>query len=43
MLEQQTARSEHRDKATSMYREMGMGFWLEKAGAELGPPHGNSP
>jgi hypothetical protein len=34
---------EHRDKATSMYREMGMGFWLEKAGAELGPPHGNSP
>jgi hypothetical protein len=29
---------EHRAKATSMYREMGMGFWLEQAGAELGPP-----
>jgi hypothetical protein len=29
--------------ATAMYREMGMGFWLEKAEAELGPPHENSP
>jgi DNA-binding NtrC family response regulator/predicted ATPase len=29
---------EHRDKATSMYREMGMGFWLEKVEAALGSP-----
>jgi class 3 adenylate cyclase/tetratricopeptide (TPR) repeat protein len=26
---------EHLATATTMYREMGMGFWLEKAGAEL--------
>jgi tetratricopeptide (TPR) repeat protein len=28
--------------AASMYREMGMTFWLEQAAAELGPPHRNS-
>ena len=27
---------EHLDTATAMYREMDMGFWLEKAGTELG-------
>ena len=27
----------------TMYREMGMGFWLEKAQAALEPPHGKSP
>jgi tetratricopeptide (TPR) repeat protein len=26
--------------AVTLYREMGMGFWLEKAEAELGPPIG---
>ena len=26
---------EHLTTATTMYREMGMGFWLEKADAEL--------
>jgi hypothetical protein len=26
---------EHLTTATTMYREMDMGFWLEKAGAEL--------
>jgi len=26
-----------------MYRDMGMGFWLEKAEAALGPPQRNSP
>ena len=30
---------DHRD---TMYREMGMSFWLEKAEAELDPPHSNS-
>jgi DNA-binding NtrC family response regulator/tetratricopeptide (TPR) repeat protein len=34
---------EHLMTAAAMYREMGMGFWLEKAEAALGPPHGNSP
>jgi hypothetical protein len=29
--------------ATTMYREMGMGFWLAQAEAETGPVHGNSP
>jgi tetratricopeptide (TPR) repeat protein len=29
--------------AARMYREMGMGFWLEKAEAELGPRHRTSP
>jgi hypothetical protein len=34
---------EHRlASATAMYREMGMGFWLEKAEAELRPPHRDS-
>jgi tetratricopeptide (TPR) repeat protein len=33
---------EHLTTATTMYREMGMGFWLEKAEAELGLPHRNS-
>ena len=27
---------EHLTTATTMYREMGMTFWLEKADAELG-------
>jgi hypothetical protein len=27
---------EHLSTATTMYREMGMTFWLEKADAELG-------
>ena len=27
---------EHLTTATTMYREMGMRFWLEKADAELG-------
>jgi tetratricopeptide (TPR) repeat protein len=30
---------EYLQTATAMYREMGMIFWLEKAEAELGPPH----
>jgi class 3 adenylate cyclase/tetratricopeptide (TPR) repeat protein len=34
---------EHLTTAATMYREMGMSFWLEKAEAELGPPHENSP
>ena len=29
--------------AATMYREMGMTFWLERAEAELGMPHRNSP
>jgi class 3 adenylate cyclase/tetratricopeptide (TPR) repeat protein len=32
----------HFTTAVMMYREMGMGCWLEKAEAELGPPHRNS-
>jgi tetratricopeptide (TPR) repeat protein len=31
---------EHLTTATTMYREMDMRFWLEKAGAALGPPTG---
>jgi class 3 adenylate cyclase/tetratricopeptide (TPR) repeat protein len=34
---------EHLVAATTMYREMDMGVWLEKAEAALGPPHGKSP
>jgi tetratricopeptide (TPR) repeat protein len=34
---------EHLTTAATMYRGMGMGFWLEKAEVELGPPHENSP
>jgi hypothetical protein len=34
---------EHIRLATTMYREMGMKLWLEKAEAELEPPQGNSP
>ena len=34
----QTKAREHLTTATTMYREMDMGFWLEKAEAELGPP-----
>jgi tetratricopeptide (TPR) repeat protein len=34
---------EHLTTATTMYREMGMGFWLERAEAAIGPPHGDSP
>ena len=33
---------EHLTTAVTMYREMDMGFWLEKAGAEIGPPHTGS-
>jgi hypothetical protein len=29
---------EHLATATSMYREMGMTYWLEKAEAEMGEP-----
>jgi hypothetical protein len=29
---------EHLATATTMYREMGMTYWLEKAGAEMAPP-----
>jgi tetratricopeptide (TPR) repeat protein len=32
----------HLTAATTMYREMGMNFWLEKVGAGMGPPR-NSP
>jgi len=34
---------EHLARAATMYPEMDMGFWLEKAEAALEPPHGNSP
>jgi class 3 adenylate cyclase/tetratricopeptide (TPR) repeat protein len=34
---------EHLTTATTMYREMGMTFFLEKMDAALGPPYGNSP
>jgi tetratricopeptide (TPR) repeat protein len=34
---------EHLTTATTMYREMGMTFWLEQAETEMGPAHGNSP
>ena len=34
---------EHLTTATTMYREMDMGFWLEQAEAMLGPPRGKSP
>src|SRR5262249_36680566 len=34
---------DHLTTATTMYREMCMAFWLEKAEAELGPPNGKSP
>jgi tetratricopeptide (TPR) repeat protein len=34
---------EHLTAAKTMYREMGMNFWLKKAEAGLGPPHSNSP
>jgi len=34
----QAQAQEHLVMATAMYREMDMGFWLEKAEAELGPP-----
>jgi hypothetical protein len=29
---------EHLTTAATMYREMGMTFWLEKAEATMGPP-----
>ena len=38
----QAQAQEHLATAAAMYREMDMGFWLEKAEAELGPPHGSS-
>ena len=34
---------EHLTAAKTMYREMGMRFWLKKAEAGLGPPNSNSP
>jgi tetratricopeptide (TPR) repeat protein len=34
---------EHFTTATTMYREMGMNLWLEKAEAAMGPPHRKSP
>jgi tetratricopeptide (TPR) repeat protein len=34
-----TKAAEHLTIAVTMYREMDMGFWLEKAEAELGPLH----
>jgi class 3 adenylate cyclase/tetratricopeptide (TPR) repeat protein len=34
---------EHLKTATTMYREMGMAFWLKQAEAALEPPHKNSP
>jgi hypothetical protein len=34
---------EHLTTAATMYREMGMTFWLEKTEAELSLPHENSP
>jgi len=39
-LGDQAKAHEHLTTATAMYREMDMGFWLEKAEAELGPPLG---
>jgi len=34
---------DHLTIATTMYREMGMTFWLEQAEAAIGPPRGDSP
>jgi hypothetical protein len=34
---------EHPASATTLYRKMDMGFWLEKAEAALGSPPRNSP
>jgi hypothetical protein len=39
----QAKTEEHLVTATTIYREMGMSFWLEKAEAVVGPLHGNSP
>ncbi len=39
----QTKAGEHLQTAITMYREMGMSFFLEKAEATLAPPHRNSP
>ena len=36
----QAKAAEHLTAAVTLYREMDMGFWLEKAEAELGPPIG---
>ena len=38
-----TTAEDHLANAATMYREMGMGFWLEKAQAALEQPHGKSP
>jgi tetratricopeptide (TPR) repeat protein len=38
-----TKAEEHLRTAQTMYREMDMGFWLERARAEPGPPHRNTP
>ena len=35
----QAKAAEHLTTAATMYREMDMGFWLEKAEGELGSPH----
>jgi len=34
---------EHLATATTLYREMDMRFWLEKAETVLGPSHGSPP
>jgi tetratricopeptide (TPR) repeat protein len=39
----QAKAQEHLTTATTMYREMAMGFWLEKSEAAMGPPHRDSP
>jgi hypothetical protein len=39
----QAGADQHLTTAVTMYREMDMGFWLEKAEAALRPPRRNSP
>jgi hypothetical protein len=34
---------QHRATATTLYREMDMRFWPDKAETALGPSHGNPP
>jgi tetratricopeptide (TPR) repeat protein len=40
---EQAKAEKHLAAAMTMYRKMGMHFWLEKAQAELRPPYGKSP
>jgi class 3 adenylate cyclase/tetratricopeptide (TPR) repeat protein len=40
---EQANAEKHLAAAMTMYREMGMHFWLDKAQAEVGPPRGTSP